>query len=121
VPIKFLTSPQGLIEAEKIRLNQNDGEFVLKWVDQLRTTGEILAFKSSADPAPVGSGLASGTFVLMIQTQYQKQSFEKYGPAFTEIDATDNTTHYENTSLFTVMVKDYWGHGQFNGFISRGA
>lgn len=27
------------------------------------------------------------------------------------IDATHNTTYYENMSLFTVLVRDRWGHG----------
>ena len=27
------------------------------------------------------------------------------------IDATHNTTQYEGVSLFTVIVRDAWGHG----------
>ena len=59
-----------------------------------------------------GSGLAVDTFVLMIQTHYQKEVFEKYGHGFAGIDATHNTTHYENMSLFTVIIQDNWGHGE---------
>jgi hypothetical protein len=101
-----------LIESEEIRLHPNDGESVVQWVEHLRKAGEILAFKSGADPAPKGSGLAVDSFVLMIQTRYQKEVFEKYGHAFVGIDATHNTTHYENMSLFTVIVRDHWGHGE---------
>ena len=48
----------------------------------------------------------------MIQTKYQKEVFRKYGHTFAGLDATHNTTHYENTSLFTVIVCDQWGHGK---------
>ena len=44
----------------------------------------------------------------MIQTKYQKEVFGKYGHTFAGLDATHNTTHYENTSLFTVIVRDRW-------------
>ena len=70
----------------------------------------MLGFKSSADTAPKGSDLAPDTFALVIQTQYQREVFEKYGHVFAGVDATHNTTHYENTSLFTVIVRDKWGH-----------
>ena len=49
---------------------------------------------------------------LILQVLYQKEMFEKHGHAFAGIDATHNTTHYENTSLFTMLVQDQWGHGQ---------
>ena len=48
----------------------------------------------------------------MIQTKYQREVFERYGHTFAGLDATHNTTHYENTSLFTVVVHDQWGHGE---------
>ena len=72
---------------EEIRLHQNDGESIVQWVECLQKSREILAFKSSAEPAPDGSGLAADTFVLMIQTHYQKEVFEKYGHGFAGIDA----------------------------------
>ena len=102
------------IESEQIRLHRNDGESVLQWVERLREDGDILGFKSSADPAPKDSSLAENAFVLMIQTQYQREIFGKYGHTFVGLDATHNTTHYENTSLFTVIVRDRWGHGEPN-------
>lgn len=76
--------------------------------------GAILGFKSSEDPVPKGSDLARDTFALIIQTEYQREVFKKYGHAFAGLDATHNTTYYENTSLFTVIVRDKWGHGKIS-------
>lgn len=103
---------QKLLEKETIRLHSNDGLSSLKWIEALKKDGSILAFKSSSDPPPEGSGLAPDVFVLCIQTTYQKQLFSRLGHHFSAIDATHNTTHYENTSLFTVLNRDKWGHGK---------
>ena len=101
------------IESEEIRLHQNDGQSVLEWVEKLRKEGSILGFKSSMDLPPQGSGLAKETFALIIQNDYQREAFAKYGHhSFAGLDATHNTTHYENMSLFTVIVHDHWGHGE---------
>jgi hypothetical protein len=66
----------------------------------------------SCDPPPPGSHLARDAFILIIQTAYQKELFEALGNFFIGIDATHNTTHYENVSLFTVIARDQWGHGK---------
>jgi hypothetical protein len=73
----------------------------------------LLAFKCSSDPPPVNSGLAADVFILIVQTAYQRDVFQQDGHSFAGIDATHNTTQYENTSLFTVLVRDRWGHGLF--------
>jgi len=91
-------------------LHRDDGQSILQWVEWLK--GDILAFKSSAEAAPAGSGLDADSFVLILQTEYQREVFEKEGHSFAGIDATHNTTHYVNTSLFTVIVRDRWGHGK---------
>jgi hypothetical protein len=61
---------------------------------------------------PKDSGLHEDAFVLAMQTPYQREVFEKYGHAFARLDTTHNTTHYMNTSLFTIIVRDRWGHGK---------
>lgn len=66
----------------------------------------------SSDPPPLGSILAPDTFLIIVQTPYQKEMFHKLGNTFMGIDATHNTTHYENVSLFTLMTRDRWGHGE---------
>jgi hypothetical protein len=84
---------------------------ILQWVEKLREAGELVAFKATCDPPPEGSQLAKDVFVLIIQTPYQRHVFRDVGNAFAGIDATHNTTHYENLSLFTIIVRDRWGHG----------
>ena len=94
------------IEADEIWLHPDDGQSILKWVARLQEHNTILAFKSGADPTPLGSQLAPNAFVLIIQCPYQKEVFEKDGHSFAGIDATHNTTHYENMSLFTIIICD---------------
>lgn len=84
---------------------------VLEWVEHCHSNGSLLAFKASSDPVPEGFDLQPTTFALCIQTRYQCKCLEKYGNSFAGIDATHNTTYYENMSLFTVLVRDKWGHG----------
>ena len=100
-----------LIESKWIHLHQHDGESVLEWVVWLCKEDAILTFKSGGDPAPADSTLADNAFVLIIQSAFQKKVFKKNGHAFAGLDVTYNTTHYENMSLFTVIVQDRWGHG----------
>lgn len=99
------------IEAETIRLDDRDGQSVLNWVENLRSRGELLGFKSSSDAPPPGSGLATDAFALCIQTAYQHECWTKFGNNFAGIDATHNTTHYEGMGLYTVITRDKWGHG----------
>jgi hypothetical protein len=47
----------------------------------------------------------------MIQTDWQRRMFEKYGEALMCIDATHNTTMYEHLNLTTLLVRDKWKHG----------
>ena len=104
-------SYQKAIESEMVHLHQDDGQSILLWVERLWRTGDLLTFKSSSDKPPTGSGLEEDTFVLLIQTAYQCEMFRSHGESFAGIDATQNTTHYQNTSLFTMLVQDQWGHG----------
>lgn len=41
-----------------------------------------------------------------------RECWQSLGHTYAGIDATHNTTHYENMSLFTLMVQDKWGHGE---------
>jgi len=99
------------IDAETTRLHSDDGQSTLAWVECLREQGALLGFKATSDPPPLGSGLEADTFTLMIQTQWQKKQFQKFGIHLVGIDATHNTTVYKNLNLTTIVVRDDWGHG----------
>lgn len=99
------------IEAETIRLDSQDGQSTKEWVHNLEKRGELLGFKGSSDVPPAGSALAPDTFALCVQTKYQRECWNKWGGKFAGLDATHNTTHYQGMSLFTVIVRDKWGHG----------
>jgi hypothetical protein len=60
---------------------------------------------------PEGSNLAPDAFVLIFSTEWQREKFREHGSGFVAIDATHNTTYYENMMLFTLLVRDRWGHG----------
>ena len=49
--------------------------------------------------------------MLGIQTDGQHEMLQRFGHRLMAMDATHNTTHYENISLFTVLVHDTHGHG----------
>lgn len=105
-----------MIEEETVRLASQDGESVLKWVKVLRERGHYVEIKTSSDQPPPDSNLDKDSFVLIIQTKYQRECWQKHGHRFAGIDATHNTTHYENMSLFTLLVRDRWGHGTYSIF-----
>lgn len=100
------------IEAENIRLDQDDGRSTFAWAENLHEKGHLLGFKSVSCPVPSGSGLASDTFCLMVQTDWQRTMFDEHGKNLMCIDATHNTTMYENLNLTTLIVRDKWGHGE---------
>ncbi|KAF6740967.1 hypothetical protein DFP72DRAFT_747881, partial [Ephemerocybe angulata] len=80
------------IEQETIRLAKGDGESVLLWAERLRKEGHYVSLKATSDAPPEGSGIEGSAFVLIIQTQYQAECWEKHGGRFAGIDATHNTT-----------------------------
>ncbi|KAH6914608.1 hypothetical protein BKA70DRAFT_1093747, partial [Coprinopsis sp. MPI-PUGE-AT-0042] len=83
---------QKSIEAEMVRLAKQDGPSVVAWVQKLRAAGHYVFLKSRSDAPPPQSNVASDAFLLIIQTPYQKQCWDKYGSRFAAIDATHNTT-----------------------------
>jgi hypothetical protein len=99
------------IEAESVRFHSDDGLSTLQWVKQLEAKGHLLGFKAKSDPPPPGSGLDADVFTLMLQTNWQRTMFQKYGSALLCIDATHNTTMYNNLNLTTLVVRDKWAHG----------
>ncbi|KAJ7906617.1 hypothetical protein B0H13DRAFT_2333252 [Mycena leptocephala] len=100
---------QKMIEEESIRLAAQDGPSVLAWAEKLRE-GHFVSLKRSDESAPAGSQLDDDSFVLIGQTKYQRECWQKYGSTFAGIYGTHNTTYYLNMTLFTLLVRDKWGH-----------
>jgi len=90
----------------KVRLASQDGASVLKWMGTLWECGHYVEIKASSDDALSGSGLNKNAFMLIIQMKYQQECWKKHGGHFAGIDVTHNTTHYENISLFMLLVHD---------------
>ncbi|KAJ6552239.1 hypothetical protein DFH09DRAFT_833175, partial [Mycena vulgaris] len=92
IELRDIRKIQKEIEAETVQLHPDDGQSVLKWVERLRAKDHLLGFKSRTDPPPTGSGIPPDTFLLMIQTKWQRDMFAKYGEPLLCIDATHNVT-----------------------------
>jgi hypothetical protein len=104
-----------IVVDEKIRLDNNDAISLRLWVLRLQQDGAVCLLKDKIDPAPPESGLSQDSFVLCIQTKFQRDRFLALGSDFVSIDATHNTTQYEGLQLFTLLVRDLWGHGALCG------
>ena len=63
------------------------------------------------DLPPPDSRLQQDSVVLCIQTSFQVKTFRELGNHFIGIDATHNVTNYHDYLLFTLIARDYWGHG----------
>ncbi|KAJ7191589.1 hypothetical protein GGX14DRAFT_407102 [Mycena pura] len=99
------------IEAKTVQLHPDDGQSTIRWVKILRIKGHLLGFKLKTDLPPPNSNLAPDVFTLMIQTDWQRRMFYKYGGALLCIDATHNVSMYENLNLTSLVVRDKWAHG----------
>ena len=100
-----------IVENKEIHHNENDGVSIQVWVALIQQDSGEAFLKDKLDPPPPGSGLPADIFVLCIQTDFQRVQFQRFGCDFMSIDATHNTTYYLGLSLFTLIVRDPWGHG----------
>jgi hypothetical protein len=99
------------LEDELIRLDSEDAISSKLWVDRLKGENVNIFYKDKLDPSPPASKLQGDTFMLCIQTPFQMDAFRRLGNGFNGIDATHNITHYNGMLLFTIIVRDQWGHG----------
>lgn len=109
------------MEDLKICLDDNDVISCQLWLLQLQQGSDHCVLKDIVDPPPVGSGLSEESFVMCIQTKFQRDCFLALGMDFMSIDATHNTTQYAGLQLFTLLVRDLWGHGTLCGISIYGS
>ena len=104
-----------IVEDVEIRLDDNDGVSLCLWVLRLQQDGAKCVLKDKRDPPPPESGLSQDSFVMCVQTKFQQNRFQALGKGFVSIDATHNTTQYAGLQLFSILVRDQWGHGVLCG------
>ena len=104
-----------IVKNDDIGFDNNDVISIRLWVTKLQQCSAEVVLKDKRDPPPEGSELSDDTFVLCIQTQFQRDHFQALGSNFLSIDATHNTTQYAGVLLFTLIVRDLWGHGALCG------
>ena len=94
---------------------EKDDDSVELWIERLKAQGAILAFKGSNSPVPdhAPREIEPDAFILVIQTDYQQECARQWGQnGFLGVDATHNTAHYEGVLLFTILLRDHYGHGK---------
>jgi len=97
--------------AEMVRLDRDVRRSLVKWVEKIHKADSLLGFKSVICPVPPASDLRPDVFILMVQTPWQLEQYRLYGSNILFMDGTHNTTMYENLTLFTLLVRNNWGHG----------
>jgi hypothetical protein len=102
-----------MLEAETGKLDPHDGRSVAKLVKDLEDRGAVVLSKPVDGKVPLGSGLNASTFCLIVQTRWQAERLREFGSnSIWFMDATHNTTQYENMLLTTIMVRDRHKHGE---------
>src|SRR6266404_7953025 len=109
--MRDITRLRQIVEDTEIRLDHNDVISIRLWSTRLQQDSAHVILKDKHDPPPLGSSLSPKIFVLCIQTKFQCERFQELSSDFMSIDATHNTTQYVGLQLFTIIVRDMWGHG----------
>ena len=89
----------------------DDADSVLYWVQEMQCEefNPILFFKPQGQKSDF-NGVEEKDFLLALQTQFQKEMFEKHAQKLICVDATHGTTAYD-FQLVTVLVIDDYNEG----------
>ena len=94
--------------------HENDARSVELAVAELQqeSYNPVMAFKiqGCTDKYP---NLPQDTFLIVIQTEFQKELYQMYGKSVLCIDSTHGTNAYK-FKLITCMVRDHFGQGTIN-------
>ena len=97
-----------------VEKHSDDATSLLLWVEEMKSRGSdnpVLVYKRQGEQPPMGCDyLEIDDFVLIIQTELQKQMMKEFGKRVVCIDSTHKTTGYDFL-LITVMVVDEFGEG----------
>jgi len=100
-----------LIEEEMTCLHNEDIISMKLWIDKIEQENTCVFLKDKITQPPLSSNLDTEAFVICMQTSFQVDTFWCLGDRFIGIDATHNVTQYPSFLLFTIVVRDQWGHG----------
>ena len=103
--------------SDKMRLHPDDAISTRLLIERLSAQGTHAFYKDKQDRTPIELGLPPDVFILCIQTRFQLDAFRRLGSGFIGIDATHNTTQYQNLLLFTIIARDHWGQGKYSAII----
>lgn len=96
----------------KIR-HENDAQSVHQLVNELRQEefDPVLCYKPQGTEDPALPQLCKESFILAIQTSFQKELFEAFAHIIVCIDSTHKTNCHA-FKLITVLVPDEYGEGK---------
>ena len=100
-----------VLENQEMRLHPDDAVSTKLLIQELSRKGTLIYYKDKQDSARINSRFPEDAYVLCIQTSFQLDAFRRLGNGFIGIDATHNTTQYQDLLLFTIIARDCWGHG----------
>ena len=110
---KDIANPWILVKDMAVICNKEDAVSVDIFVEELRSEpyNTILLYKRQHEVDKQYVSLAEDTFILAIQTDFQRQLYEQYAHKVVCIDATHSTNAYW-FKLITVMIADDYGQGK---------
>ena len=77
-----ITRLRWTVENTEIRYDENDVISIRVWIALIQQDGGSAILKDKLDPLPQESGLSPETFVLCIQTKFQRDQFQMLGSTF---------------------------------------
>lgn len=101
---------------QSIRRHENDAVSTDLIVNELgqEEYNPVLAYKPQGVLCVQYPNLKKEGFILVIQTKFQKEQYEKYAPTILCLDSTHNTNAY-GFKLSTLMVADDHHEGELYG------
>ena len=108
-----ITNASKRVHDRTIIRHQSDPLSVAQVVSELRQEpyNPVLLYKAQGEKDPKYPQIPVDGFILGIQTQFQKELYEKYGHIILCIDATHGTNAYR-FMLITCIMPDEFGRGE---------
>ena len=115
---KDITNKRLLVKDMAVIHNKEDAVPVDMFVQELCTEpyNPILLYNRQHETDKQCPSLAEDTFLLAIQTDFQRELYEQYAHKVVCIDATHGTNAYR-FKLITVMIPDDYGQGKHYGIV----